>query len=347
MSLFVSIQKRLGAFQLETSFETDSGVMGLLGASGCGKSLTLKCIAGIERPDTGRIVLNGRTLFDAEKGIDLPPQKRNVGYLFQSGALFPNMTVRQNILCGLRREKNRLAREQAAETLLSMLELHGLENHRPRQLSGGQAQRVALARILASQPDLLMLDEPFSALDPHLRDKLQLQMRGWLAQFGKDVLLVTHSRDEAYHMCGHIAVMDAGRLLLCKETKRLFADPEHIQAAVLTGCKNITSARQAGEYLVDAPEWGIRLHTAKPVGADITSVGIRAHHFAPEIPENRFSVRITGGMEEPFETIVAFRYAAQSEAAPDLWWRLSSEKLPETSPAALGVAPERVLLLRG
>ena len=197
MSLLVNIEKRLGDFVLRTAFETDGGITGLLGASGCGKSMTLKCIAGIETPDRGRIVLDGVALFDAERRINLPPQRRQVGYLFQHYALFPNMTVRGNILCGLHGERDKQKRERALREVIGLLSLQGLENHRPSQLSGGQAQRTALARILVGSPRLLMLDEPFSALDSHLRDQLQWQLKKLLADFGRDVLLVTHSRDEA------------------------------------------------------------------------------------------------------------------------------------------------------
>ena len=224
MSLKVDIRKNLGSFSLNVKFATEENapaVLGLLGASGCGKSLTLKCIAGIETPDRGRIVLDGVTLFDSEKKIDLPPQKRQVGYLFQNYALFPNMTVRQNILCGLCREKDKAAKEEEVCRVVRMLQLDGLESRRPCQLSGGQQQRVALARILVNKPKLLMLDEPFSALDSHLRDKLQMELRGLLADFGRDVLLVTHSRDEAYHLCSRVAVLESGRLLAVKPTKEL------------------------------------------------------------------------------------------------------------------------------
>ena len=147
MSLFVDIEKRLGEFCLTAHVETQGGTLGLLGASGCGKSLTLKCIAGIERPDRGKIVLDGVPLFDSGKGIDLPPQKRRVGYLFQNYALFPNMTVKQNILCGMRRERDRNRREEELKRVLRLCRLEEVERLRPRQLSGGQQQRTALARI--------------------------------------------------------------------------------------------------------------------------------------------------------------------------------------------------------
>ena len=345
MSLQVDIEKRLGDFVLRTAFETNGGITGLLGASGCGKSMTLKCIAGIETPDRGRIVLDGVTLFDAEWRINLPPQRRQVGYLFQHYALFPNMTVRGNILCGLHGERDKQKRERALRDVIGLLSLQGLENHRPSQLSGGQAQRTALARILVGSPRLLMLDEPFSALDSHLRDQLQWQLKKLLADFGRDVLLVTHSRDEAYHLCQRMAVMENGTMLAVKETKALFADPGTSGAAHLTGCKNIVPARKAGEYEVDIPGWGVRMTTAQPVREGLTAIGIRAHYFNPRTGINRFPIRYAGEMEEPFEWILQFRYASQREDAPAIWWRVPKDKRSPGFPQEIGVAPANILLL--
>lgn len=345
MSLFVDIKKKLGDFELSVHFETDGGVLGLLGASGCGKSMTLKCIAGIERPDSGRIVLDGVTLFDSEKRINLPPQQRQVGYLFQNYALFPNMTVRQNILCGLHKEKDNAKKEKKLGSVLELLQLTEYANRRPNQLSGGQAQRVALARILVSEPKLLMLDEPFSALDSHLRMQLQWQMRDLLAHYGRDVLMVTHSRDEAYHLCGQIAVMEHGKVLDVKETKALFADPGSVSAARLTGCKNIAEAKKVGEYEVEVPQWGVRFHTAQPVRENLAAIGIRAHYFGMKAQQNRRPVVFGKEMEEPFEWIVTFRYACQRADAPDIWWRVPKDKKPAVFPDELGVAPANILLL--
>ena len=149
MSLIVDIRKDLGKFKLQAAFEAGDGITSLLGPSGCGKSLTLKCIAGIEKPDAGHIELDGRVLFDSKKHINLRPQERHVGYLFQNYALFPNMNLRQNILCGMR-QKPAAERERRLKEILGMMQLEGLEKHKPHQLSGGQQQRVALARILVS-----------------------------------------------------------------------------------------------------------------------------------------------------------------------------------------------------
>ena len=219
MSLYVDIKKDLGGFRLSVKFEAKDGVMGILGPSGCGKSMTLRCIAGVERPDEGRIVLDGVTLFDSEQRINLKPQQRRVGYLFQNYALFPNMTVRQNILCGAKWEKDKAKREELLARYIELMQLSGLEGHYPAQLSGGQQQRVALARILVNQPKLLMLDEPFSALDTHLREKLLVEMKGILERFGGVSIAVTHSRDEAYDLCDTIALMEDGRIHTRKPTK--------------------------------------------------------------------------------------------------------------------------------
>lgn len=161
MSLEVRIRRTLRDFSLETAFTTSDGVLGILGASGCGKSMTLRCIAGVETPDEGRIVLNGRVLFDSAAGVNLPPRQRRVGYLFQSYALFPHMTVEENIACALGWEKDRKKRAGTIASLVGRFRLEGLEKRYPGQLSGGQQQRVALARILAYEPEALLLDEPF------------------------------------------------------------------------------------------------------------------------------------------------------------------------------------------
>ena len=345
MSLIVDIKKKLGSFELESKFEAQNGVTCLLGPSGCGKSMTLKCIAGIEKPDSGHIALDGVVLYDSEKGINLPPQKRHVGYLFQNYALFPNMTVRQNILCGMRHEMDKAVKEEKLKKMLDMFQLNGLENHRPAQLSGGQAQRTALARIMVSEPQLLLLDEPFSALDAYLRGKLMIEMRDVLARFGREVIMVTHNRDEAYNMSREIAVMDSGKLLTVNKTKALFADPGSVPAAILTGCKNIAAAEKRGEYEVFVPDWGVTLTTAQPIGDDIKAIGIRAHYFNPTAPTNRCEVEYCDDMEEPFEWIIEFRFKSAALTAPSVWWRVTKDKRPQTFPAELGIASANILLL--
>ncbi len=345
MSLIVDIYKELGAFPLDVKLEAGDGITTLLGASGCGKSMTLKCIAGIEKPDRGYIELNGRVLFDSEKKINLSPQERHVGYLFQNYALFPNMTVRKNILCGMRRVPGGREKEERLDEMIRMFRLEGMENRFPSQLSGGQQQRAALARILVSEPDLLMLDEPFSALDAHLRDSLKIEVRDLLRAYGKPVLMVTHSRDEAYNMSGKLGIMHDGKLLSVKPVKEVFADPGCVQAAVITGCKNIAKAEWAGEHEARVPDWGITLKTDKKLEKNLAAVGIRAHYFNPGSSYNAFPVRFAEEMEEPFETILQFRYEGQAEDSPSIWWRLPKEKRPQIFPEKLGIAPVNVLPL--
>ena len=347
MSLYVDIKKDLGGFRLSVKFEAKDGVMGILGPSGCGKSMTLRCIAGVERPDEGRIVLDGVTLFDSEQRINLKPQQRRVGYLFQNYALFPNMTVRQNILCGAKWEKDKAKREELLARYIELMQLSGLEGHYPAQLSGGQQQRVALARILVNQPKLLMLDEPFSALDTHLREKLLVEMKGILERFGGVSIAVTHSRDEAYDLCDTIALMEDGRIHTLKPTKELFADPGTKAGASMTGCKNFSRARKIGEYEVEALDWGVGFKTAKPVRDDVAYIGIRAHYFSPNTKQNSHPVKLLGKIEEPFEDIIRFRYAAQPEGSPDLWWRLPKQFRPQnvTEGYVLGTSGANVLLL--
>ena len=226
MSLEVNITKKLDGFTLHANFAARSTATAILGASGCGKSMTLRCIAGIVKPDAGRIVLDGRVLFDSAQHIDLPPQQRGVGLLFQNYALFPNMTVEQNVLCGLKAEKDKAARKARCAEMLQAMRLESLAKRYPAQLSGGQQQRTALARILVGRPKILMLDEPFSALDSYLREEVEGEVGSLLAGFGGTALLVTHNRDEAYRLCRDMIVMDGGQVLRTGGTKEVFADPQ-------------------------------------------------------------------------------------------------------------------------
>lgn len=207
--LTVDIEKRLDRFTLKAKFSCSVEPLALFGASGAGKSMTLKCIAGIEKPDRGYIELNGNVLFDSEKHINLPPQKRKVGYLFQDYALFPDMTVSQNIATGLTRY---LGKEKTAKTneFISRFHLDGLESKRPATLSGGEKQRVALARIFASAPDVLLLDEPFSSLDSYLKLELLPYIKNIIKDFKGESILVTHNIDEVLYLCDHAAPINNG-----------------------------------------------------------------------------------------------------------------------------------------
>ena len=256
MSLIVDIEKKLGSFILRAKFETGHGTMALLGASGCGKSVTLKCIAGIMTPDRGRIVLDGITLFDSDQHIDLTPQQRQVGYLFQQYALFPNMTVAQNIQCGIR-TGSRTEKQQLTARQLRRFRLEGLERKYPSQLSGGQQQRVALARILASEPKAILLDEPFTALDSFLKWNLELELSDLLSDFDGPILWVSHDLGECCRNCRTVCVMENGASGAVTDMESLVRRPATQSAARLTGCRNFLSARSC--------EGGVRLD-----GWDIT-----------------------------------------------------------------------------
>ena len=276
MSLHVSIKKKLGTFFLDVEFENDSGVLALLGASGSGKSMTLKCIAGIETPDEGKIVLDGKTLFDSEQKINISPRRRGIGYLFQNYALFPNMTVRQNIEAGIKgiREQRRVVSDEK----INLLYLSGLENKYPHQLSGGQQQRVALARILASSPEMILLDEPFSALDSYLQWQLEMELIDTLRQFGGMALYVSHSRDEVYRVCDNVCVINEGKSEAVAPVCELFQNPGTLSAALLSGCKNYTAIEKRGENSFAALDWGITLTSGRAISDDIKYAGIGAHH---------------------------------------------------------------------
>ena len=338
MSLYARIGKCLGSFRLNVELETDGRTLALLGASGCGKSMTLKCIAGIERPDRGRIILNGRTLFDSEKRIDLPPQKRRVGYLFQQYALFPNMTVEQNIMAGVRngsrKEKQRIAREKIAE-----MQLDGLEKKKPAQLSGGQQQRVALARILVNEPELLLLDEPFAALDSQLKSQLEYSLRDTLRQYGSDAIFVSHDRNEAFRMSDTIAVMDNGRIDDHGEKHRLFASPRTRRSARITGCENIAACCKKDGGLF-CPDWDLRL-AASPGGA---YVGIRAEDIRLGEGENALRCSVEKEIENPDSTTLLLRV---SEACAAITVRVSSADWAKvrTSSVTIHFPSEKLLLL--
>ncbi len=347
MSLEVTIAKRFEGFTLHADFTAGNTAAAILGASGCGKSMTLRCIAGVVKPDSGRIVLDGRVLFDSEKGIDLPPQQRNVGLLFQNYALFPNMTVEQNILCALKKEKDPAARKAACGSALRAMRLEELAHRLPSELSGGQQQRAALARILAGRPRILMLDEPFSALDSYLREEVEGEVGSLLSNFDGTALLVTHDRDEAYRLCREMIVMDSGEVLRAGTTKEVFADPRRLTAARLTGCKNILPCVRVDEHHVRLTGWERELTVALPVPEGCCAVGIRAHDFAPEAAdgENRMPVQVGASGENPFDWNMI---CTAADDAGKLWWKVSKTTLsspPPQAPAYLRVAPENIMPL--
>lgn len=319
MELFVSLEKKLRDFTLKANFTVKDEVFALLGASGCGKSMTLKCIAGIERPDKGRIVLDGEILFDSDKGIDLPPQKRHMGYLFQNYALFPNMTVTENLRFVM--QGNNEDGSNIIQELLQRFHLEGLESAYPAALSGGQQQRVAFARILAAGAKLLLLDEPFSALDSYLKWQMETELMDLLPAYGKTALLVSHDRGEVYRLADRIAVINRGQMEAPADKKELFHNPRTLSATLLTGCKNISTAERLDESHIYAADWGLTLRTAEHTSTAIKYAGIRAHYLEPRETvsgENVFPMEVMRVIEDTFSYIVMIRPKGK-DVSPIRW----------------------------
>ncbi len=361
MGLTVDIRKRLPGFTLNIKFNSDDGVMGLLGASGSGKSMTLRCIAGIDKPDHGRIVLNEHVLFDSEKGINVPSRYRKVGYLFQNYALFPHMTVKENIEFGL----DKLPREEKRDILahkLEMMKLQGLENRYPSQLSGGQQQRVALARALAVEPEILLLDEPFSALDDHLRSIMTKQLIDTLAGFNGDTLFVTHNMEEAYRICEKLAVLKNGEVEAYGAKEEVFQKPPTLLTAQLTGCKNVSEAEYLSGSRLYAAAWGIELEAAQPLKTSLRYVGIRAHYIKwdrdirdlseddEKAGKNVFECRPGFISEAPFRVTVYLTLEGKpaGEGEYHLQWEISKEKWLELKeqplPWKIYLEPEKLMV---
>ena len=338
--LKVNIQKKLKEFDLDVDFELEKGCLGILGPSGCGKSMTLKSIAGIVDPDDGIVSLTmdeETVYFDSDKKINLKPQKRNVGYLFQNYALFPNMTVEENVAIGLSKDDD----EKIVSEMIKRFHLEGLEKRYPRQLSGGQQQRVALARILAYGPDVILFDEPFSALDTYLKEQLRIELVNMLKDFYGFSILVTHDRDEAFQFCDELLILDQGKIIARGETHEIFEDPKKVEVARLTGCKNISKIEIIDEHHFKSLDWETTFEVSKKITPNITHVGIRAHDFKPAEKDDVNSINTTNAtkLEMPFEWEITL--------ANGLWWKIEKQmhnhefKIPKY----LKINPEDILLL--
>ncbi|SDA70116.1 sulfate/molybdate ABC transporter ATP-binding protein [Methanobrevibacter millerae] len=339
-SLKVNIQKKLKEFELDVDFELKNGRLGILGPSGCGKSMTLKSIAGIVDPDKGVVSLNtGKetVYFDSDNKINLKPQKRNVGYLFQNYALFPNMTVEENVACGLSKDDD----YGIVSEMIKRFRLDGLEKRYPRQLSGGQQQRVALARILAYSPDVILLDEPFSALDTFLKEQLRLELVNLLRDFDGFSIMVTHDRDEAFQFCDELIILDEGKVIAKGNTHDVFENPIRVQVARLTGCKNISKVEIIDEYHLKSLDWGVTFEVSKEITPNITHMGIRAHDFAPAEKDdvNVICTENARKLEMPFEWEITL--------ANGLWWKYDKpiHEHEFEIPQYLKVDPKNIILL--
>ncbi len=307
--LTLDLEKSLGNFRLKVKLKVENGTLGLLGASGSGKTMTLRCIAGLEIPDAGKVTLNQRVLFDSAGEINCRPAARRIGVVFQDYALFPHLTVQENIAFGIDKLSVEEQRRRTAD-LIVLVRLDGLSNRYPGELSGGQRQRVALARALAIQPEALVLDEPFSALDPHLRRQLEEELRETLVYFAGPVLLVTHDLSEAFRLSTDLAVMAEGQLVAYGPKAALFEQPGTVTAARLTGCKNISPALILDAKSASVPAWGTSLRVAERLPDGLSHVGIRAHHIEvgqDAAGENVFPCWLIEITESPFEITIYVR----------------------------------------
>lgn len=335
MELSVNIKKKYPNFTLDMQFALTGRRIGILGASGCGKSMTLRAIAGILHPDEGRIVLGDRVMYDSKERIDLKPQVRNIGYLFQNYALFPNMTVRENIMAGLRGKK--AEKTARADEMIARFGLSGLADMLSGQLSGGQQQRCALARIMAYKPDVILLDEPFSALDWYLRDRMQQELSDMLQDYEGMVIMVSHDRDEIFRFSEEILIVDSGHVIRQGRTREVFASPGTKSAAMLTGCKNFSRAERIDDHHVRAVDWGITVETEQVLPAKIRDLGFRAHQFMPvylragedgDSLKNAVRCNIVSKAELQFERNYYIKPDADSGDGPPVTWLVQRELWP-------------------
>lgn len=346
--LYADIHRKIGEFDLNVLIESDADRIGILGESGSGKSMTLRSIAGIESVDSGHIEIDGRVLYDSAAKTDLKPQKRNVGYMFQNYALFPTMSVMKNVLAGIGRptEENKAK----AVDMLKRFSMDGYVDRLPGELSGGQQQRVALARIMVTEPDLILLDEPFSALDSYLRDRMQVEMLEMLEDYPGQVLMVSHSRDELYRFSQELFVINNGSVLRHGETKDVFADPVDDEVARLTGCKNFSAARVIDAHTVEAVDWGVTLKLEREVPADTASVGYRSHCFEPvwgETEENCIRCELVRIDDLPFEKNYYIKSLKEND--PICWFVQGEEQRvieKRGLPDHLRMTEEHILLLK-
>lgn len=353
--LEIVAERKLENFSLKVGFNSGQGAAGLLGPSGAGKSMTLRMIAGVTTPDLGRIVLNGRVLFDSATKQNVPAAQRRIGVVFQDYALFPHLTVEENVGFGLSAVP-KTERSARVERELAVMQISELAHRYPREISGGQRQRVAIARCMAINPDALLFDEPFAALDPHLRRQMEEQLRRTLADYRGAIVFVTHDMEEAFRFCTDLLVLDQGSVIAAGPKHQLFENPGTVAAARLTGCKNITRAFAVAANRVRISDWNCELKTGKAIDVGVTHVGYRSHQlrFAEHVAgENVFPCWLVSASEAPHEMTLYLRLHAcprpgdpahlQADVPKELWRSLNAQPQPWN----VILEPERLMPLKG
>lgn len=313
MAVEIRLRKKYNNFALDVQFKTESKRIGILGASGCGKSMTLRGIAGVQHVDEGYVKVGEEILFDSSNRINRKPQKRHVGYLFQNYALFPTMTVAENVMAGLHGSK--AENQKRMKMMLQRFQLEKVERNLPEELSGGQQQRVALARIMAYQPE---------------------------------VILVSHNRDEIYRFSDELFIMEEGKVLCQGKTKEVFLNPRLKTAARLTGCKNIAAIERKDTQTFEVPDWRGVVHCKKPIPEHAAYIGYRAHEFCPiwgnEI-ENCIPFQLKSAAELPFEK----KYFAQGNNGEEICWFVQRDQWKTLEkkgfPDYLQIVEEHILFL--
>ncbi len=351
MSLSIDIRKQFPSFELEVAFQAEDEVFGLLGASGCGKSLTMRCIAGIETPDEGRIVVNDQVFFDSAAKINLKPQQRKTALLFQNYMLFPNLTVEQNVGAGIPLDTPKDERRRIVDAELRRFDVDAFAKRYPAHLSCVQQQRVALSRMLAAKPCIMMLDEPFSALDAHLKGVLEQNLSSLFDHFDGTILYVSHDIDEAVRFCDRIAVVERGYIMEVDTSRELVDDPKSVAGLKLSGVKNVADVQRVDGTHVFCPQWGITLELPQGVPEDVRAVGLRAFNVrrADGPGANVFRVRVDRTSDSRFDRMCLLEFldrepgAEEAVGAEDremrylhqhLYWRIDIQDGSRSYPAA-------------
>jgi molybdate transport system permease protein len=338
--LIVELQKTFSSFTLEANFTANKKPVGILGSSGSGKSMTLRCIAGLETPTQGHIVLNGRVLFDSKQGINIPSRQRRIGFVFQNYALFPHMRIAHNIAFGML-ALSKTERKQRVNQYIELMQLQGLEKRYPHELSGGQQQRVALARALAIAPEALLLDEPLSALDQYLRNQIEKLLIEVFSTYEGVTLFVTHNLEEAYRVCDNLLVLSQGKVIASGRKEDIFERPSTFTVAQLTECKNFSRAQSIDNQRIEALDWGCTLQVVEAIPNPLTYVGIRAHHLIfldNQERENTFPCWLVTMSETQHQLTLYLKlhspttntqeYHLQAEIFKDKWENLKNQPLP-------------------
>jgi len=339
----------------------DGEALVLLGQSGCGKTSTMRCLAGLEEPSSGRIIIDDVVVFDSEKGINLPPNKRNVGMVFQSYAVWPHMTVFQNVAYSLKLQK--LSKSETRDRVMEVLTLVGLEKFADRGaslLSGGQMQRVALARSLVMRPSVLMLDEPLSNLDARLRDRLRVELREIQLRLGLTCVYVTHDQHEAFALADRIALLQGGKIVQIGGPREMYETPASASIAHFLGVSNVMDCESVpapdGSATAKVTDHGLTIHSAQRAATapQQMKVCMRAEDLQlsaqPTAAANawkgkvrvagfqgndvRYAVELDGGLE--LDALGTIKRGEQHEVGDSVWVSID--------PAQVQILPAEVLV---